>query len=511
MSGPREIELKLEASVFDVAGLANHPLLQANGAGSDEILSSTYFDTARRDLLGAGLTLRVRRTGTGHLQTVKAATSAAGLFDRPEWEGPVEGPQPDLAALDGTPAADILAHADAAALVPLFSTVVDRTTRPVRYGDSRISATLDRGRVETEAGDMPLCELELELVEGKAADLFGLAQALAEAVPLRLGALTKSARGLALLDGTLRRPSKADAVVLEDDATAGAAFHAVAQACLRHLRLNEDIFLHARHPEALHQIRVALRRLRTAFGLFKAVLEKDGAARHLRDEIKRVSEPFGQARNLDVFLSVTLPAEIERRPDEHSLPALRERLEAERMRAYDNVLAILESPAWRSLLLDLVAWIETGAWREAAGGRARDEPARDFAADVLGRLRRRIRKHGRHLDRLDAQARHRVRIEAKTLRYGAEFFASLYAEKKVHKRHKAFVSALADLQNHLGALNDLATAHTVVSGLLATEAGGQALFAAGLTAADGDAQAGALLEAAAEAHADLIDVTPFWR
>ncbi|MBX9932920.1 MAG: CHAD domain-containing protein [Methylobacterium sp.] len=509
MTAPREIELKLETSLHEMADLTSHPLLEGDGTGSKTVLSATYFDTAGRDLLGQGLVLRVRRDGDRHCQTLKAVAAGAGLFDRSEWESPVEGPEPDSDALAATPAAAILKTAKSPDLTALFTTVVERTTRPVRYGSSQISATLDQGRVETTSGDAPLCELELELVEGEAADLFGLAQALGETAPLRLGALSKSARGLALLDGTLRRSSKAGAVKLDDGADAGNAFKAIAQACLRHLRLNEDVFLHGRDPEALHQIRVALRRLRSAFTLFKGMLADDPAAAHLRAEIKRVSEPFGQARNLDVFLSVTLPAEIERRPEEPSLVALRDSLEAERLRAYETVLTILESPAWRSLLLDLAAWIETGPWR--GEGTASRESARDFAAAILEKARRRIRKRGRHLDRLDAEARHRVRIEAKKLRYGAEFFASLFADKKLHKRHKAFVSALSDLQDHLGALNDLATAHSVVSNLVGSQAGGEALFGAGLTAADGDAGAAKLLRAAADAHEELLEVKPFWR
>lgn len=511
MTGPREIELKLEAGVHDIPALTTHPLLRTEASEAPEILSSTYLDTSNRDLLDAGLTVRLRRTNTGYLQTVKAATESAGFFDRAEWEGPVDGPGPDLDALSGTPAAAVLAKTGSSDLIPLFTTMVERTTRRVAYGASRISATLDQGRIETQAGDVPLCELELELLDGEPSDLFGLAQALAETVPLRLGALSKSARGFALLDGKLRRPSKAGLVVLDPAISAGEAFRTIAQACLRHLRLNEDVFLHGRDAEALHQIRVALRRLRSAFTLFKAVLADDATAAHLRGEIKRVSEPFGQARNLDVFLGVTLPAEIARRPDEASLASLRESLEGERLRAYDTVLAILESPSWRSLLLDLVAWIETGPWRTEAVNRERDASARDFAADILERARRRIRKRGRHLDRLEAEARHRVRIEAKKLRYGAEFFASLYGDKKARKRHKAFVSALSDLQDHLGALNDLATAHSVVSGLVVTGADGEALFAAGLTAADGDAGAAKLLALAADAHEDLLDVKPFWR
>lgn len=542
---PQEIELKLQCEAGDLAELSRHPFLQDSpqDAASDQdaprpettLLTSTYFDTAEGDLRAAGLTLRVRRDGDRFVQTVKAASAGAGLFDRAEWEMPVADEAPDLAVLGDTPVPAVLEAASDADLAPAFVTRVERRTRIVRYGASRIEAAFDEGRIETRNGDAPLWELELELIEGRPDDLFTLAQALAETVPLRLGALSKSARGFSLLDGTLRRPSKARPVRLSPEATTGEAFQAIAQACLAHLRRNEDVFLHNRHVEALHQLRVALRRLRSAFTLFKPMLANDPVAATLREEIKRISEPFGRARNLDVFLAETLPAEMARRPDEAGLDDLRRRLEAERDRAHDGVIATLEAQEWRSLILDIAAWLETGAWRTrreaeaaedaAAEGAGREgavpegvdpqAPARDFAATVLDKVLRRIRKRGRHLARLEAEERHRVRIEAKKLRYGAEFFGSLYAGKKAHKRHKAFVSTLSDLQDHLGTLNDQATAHMVLSSLVTgpdpSEIPGETVFAAGLAAGDNEAGAKALLKAAAAAHAELLDVKPFWR
>ncbi len=513
MSAPREVELKLECVGPDLSALARHPLLQ--GTPEPQLIVSTYFDTADQDLRAAGLTLRVRRKGETFVQTVKSGEGGVGLFDRAEWEVAVAGETPDREAFADTPVRAVLEAAGKPALVPLFSTVVMRAEHPIEYGASRILATLDAGRVETPAsGDTTLSELELELESGSAGDLFALAQALAETVPLRLGARSKSERGYALLDGRSLRPRKAEPVAIPEEARAADAFRLVALACLRQLRLNEEVFLAARPAEALHQMRVALRRLRSAFSLFKPILEGDPRAAALNEEIKRVTAPFGEARNLDVFLATTLPAEIERRPDEPSLAALRERLEAEHARAYAAVMATLDAPEWRALLIDLVAWIETGPWREAPGA---DEPAPDFAARVLERFRRRVKRRGRHLDRLDPEERHRVRIAAKKLRYGAEFFAGLYGSKKARKRHKVFGDALSDLQDHLGALNDLATAHTVMAGLAVPGDGaagpvdGAVAFAAGLTAADKEAEAGTLLEKAAEAHDDLVDVKPFWR
>ena len=525
MQAPREIELKLTCDEPALARLARHPLLQAGAETEPLALRATYYDTAARDLERAGLSLRVRREDARTVQTVKGAAASVGLFDRPEWEGPIEGPGPDLAALADTPAAAILAEAAAPDLAPLYATVVERTVRPVRYGASRIAVTLDAGRIETAAGTAPVCEVEFELAEGDPADLFALAQALAETIPLRLGALSKSERGEAVLAGTLHRPSKAERIVLDEASTAGEALVRIVEGCLRHLSLNEAVFLQTSDPEALHQVRVALRRLRSALTLYKPMLATDAAAQRLRTDIKRVTEPFGTARNLDVYLEETLAAEIERRPDEPALDALRARTLAERDRAYDAVIGVLEGAAWRGLLIDLLTWVEAGSWRDAAGPERdpapRDRPAAAFAAAVLKRLRRRVKRRGRGLARLDPEARHRVRIEAKKLRYGAEFFGGLFPDRRARKRHKAFVAALADLQDHLGALNDLATAHGLAATLSATVAAppgsdepatpAPALFAAGLTAADAEARAGDRLAKAEAAHGTLVDLRPFWR
>lgn len=516
MTTPREIELKLECDVPDLAALAAHPKLKGRGRSKTNLLDTAYYDTVDRDLRDAGLSLRLRNGNGSPIQTLKASAHSAGMFDRPEWEWTVAGPLPDPELLAETPAAAILANANRPQLELQFRTVVERSTRIVKVGGSTITVTLDAGRVETEKGDAPLCELELELKAGSPADLFALTRTLSETVPLRLGALSKGERGYALSDETLRRPSKAQTPSLEEGISTGDAFVRLAQGCLKQLRLNEEVFLYNRDHEALHQMRVALRRLRSLLTLFKPMLGADEEAQRLRDEIKRVTEPFGTARNLDVYLSETLAPELARRPDEPGLPVLREHLAAEQRQAQEAVHDILVGPAWRALLLDLVTWIEVGAWRTQDALPHRDRPVREFAAEVLERFRRRVKKRGHHLTRLDPETRHEVRIDAKKLRYGAEFFGSLFPDKKSRKRYKAFVAALSDLQDHLGALNDLATAHEIAKRLTTPDDGanttsGAAIFAAGLTTANAETRAENLLAQADDVHDDLVDVRPFWR
>ncbi|AWN47527.1 inorganic triphosphatase [Methylobacterium terrae] len=512
MSEPRETELKLDVEASDLARLREHPLLA--GDWTETELTSVYYDTPDGRLREAGYTLRVRQDGDRHIQTVKArGPAAAGLFDRPEWEGAVAGPAPEPAFFAGTPVAEILEGAKD--LAPLYTSTVTRSTR--RLGDtgpagSRIEVALDRGRVwGPDDRVSPISELELELTGGAPAALFDLARALGADVPLRLGVLSKFERGDALVAGRLGRAVKAEPVALDPEMSAAEAFQAVAFACLRQMRLNETVLLARRDVEALHQLRVSLRRLRSAFSLFGAVIE-DRRMPAIKAELKRLSEPFGQARNLDVYLGKTLPRERERRPDETGLLILERHLETERETAHARVRGVLESREWRDHLLDLVAWIEAGPWLGPDNPNAarRDGPARAFATEELERRRRQVKKRGRHLAALDPEARHQVRIAAKKLRYGAEFFAALYDGKKATKRHKVFVEALADLQDHLGDLNDIATAHTLALDL-ARGAPEGAVFAAGLATADTEARTGHLLAEADKAHGALIDVRPFWR
>jgi triphosphatase len=497
---PREIELKLDCAGPDLGALAAHPLLAAEpGSLVTADLVTTYYDTPARDLRAAGLTLRVRAGDGRFVQTVKAGEGGVGLFDRAEWEAEVAGEAPEPAAWAGTAAEPVL-RAAGAAPERVFATVMTRRTVPVTHGASRILVTLDEGRVESADAAAPLCELELEVQSGQAADLFALAQVLAETLPLRLGVLSKSARGFALLDGAGPRPAKAEPVALPEDASAAEVFRRVARACLRHLRLNETALLDGpRDPDALHQMRVALRRLRSALSLFAPLLEGDPRAASVGDEIKRVTEPFGQARNLDVYLAQTLPMLAEHHPDDPALDDLRRRAEALRADAYAAVLALLDSPQWRGLVLDVAGWIEAGAWAEHP---AAAEDGRDFAARVLERARRRLKRRSRGLRRIDPEARHRARIAGKKLRYGAEFFAGLYPQGKARRRRKAFSDALADLQDHLGTLNDLETARSVTEAF--SGPGGPAL------PAPGEATVADLLARAAKARADLLDVKRFW-
>lgn len=514
MTADREIELKLAFDPSDLDALTRSPALMDAGRPETARLSSTYFDTHDRRLENARATLRIRDLGDGRrVQTVK--TAGDGLFERGEWEWSVEAAEPDVERLSDTPVAALLDGDEP--LDALFTVSVERAIRRVRHRRSSVEVAIDIGRVfksEDPAAALPICEIELELKRGKAEDLFSLAGLLMEAAPLRLGVVTKSARGHALLEGRQSDVSHAKPVVFAEGATAAGAFRSVANACLTQLRLNEDVMLARRDPDALHQLRVAIRRLRSAFSLFGPLLDHP-RTEELKAELKRLTEPLGEARDLDVFLAGALTDERERRPGEPGLKALERQIQTRKSHAYDAALEALRSPEWRRHVVELAGWINAGAWLSPPDQERRalvEGPARDFAASVLQKRFDKLRKKSRRIAKITDDERHQVRIAAKKLRYGVEFFSSLFeAKPRREKRRVDFLRAVKKLQGRLGDLNDVANSHELMADAARSGRTRSTAFAAGVTAADVDARAGPLLQEAKAARKALADAKPFWR
>lgn len=510
MAAPTETELKLECDPATLEALRSHPRLVEATRRPLAKLKTVYFDVADGRLREAGVTLRVRTFRSRHRQTVKAPGD--GMLERPEWETPCPTPEPDIALLRETPAAPLLA--DGAVVAPLFTVDVHRRTFLVTEGSSEIEVALDTGRVLLdEATSTPISEVELELKSGDVGDLFRLAAELAQTANLRLGARSKSERGFRLLDGETEAPCHAGKISLAKDATTADAFRAIAHDCLRQIRLNEAILLRGPDMEALHQLRVGVRRFRSAFSLFgRVVKEPEGIA--LLAELKALSGPFGRGRNLDVFLVETLPQERERRPEQPGFVGIERQLMIDRDEAHELVASCLANPDWRKLLLAILCWVHVGGWLAPQDENIEailQGPARKFAAKTLEKRLRQI-KRGEHLERLTVEQRHEVRIAAKKLRYGAQFFESLYPGEKKAARLKDFVKALKRLQGKLGGLNDIATATDLLADAAASRLKDRSsLFAAGLTAGGLQAGSSELLGEACSAYDTLVDLRPFWR
>lgn len=485
MANEIELKLELDPEVADI--IAASDVLPRESTTAKQV--SVYFDTPDQDLEKAGLTLRIRRSKGKRIQTVKAAaTSTAGLFARSEWERPLRN---DVPILDDATPIPVLLGPDLSDIAPVFEVHVERQKWDYRDGNALIEVVLDRGYAIADGHRSPVCEIELELQQGDPDALFRLARQLDAIAALRLGVVTKSERGYMLTRAPVT-VFKAERVILAADTTAAQAFQQIIQACVRQFRLNEPLVFGVHDSEALHQARVSIRRLRSAFSIFKPVLD-DADDKRLREDLRWLASELGDARNLDVLLKRSKPG------------PLHDRLETARAGAYAKVDEALSSTRARSMMLDLAEWTATGGWLRAPDTqKLRDGSAHEFACAALGKQRRRIKKDGKDLAHSDDETRHELRKDAKKLRYAAEFFGSLFDRKRQKKRYKKFVDALEELQDQLGLLNDLATAPDVFRALgLADDPEAAALMAKG--------NKSKLIARAAEAHDTLVDTKPFWR
>jgi len=509
----KEIEVKLELAPGSLPALKKIPLFQGVKATPARVTQvSVYFDTDKQKLREKGLMLRVRRQGRRYTQTIKASASS-GIFQRDEWEAEIAGKEPDLSKASGTALEPLLTNKLRRRLKPLFETKVRRTVYPVVDDAHAIAVAVDQGTIDAGKRSQPLCELELELERGTAAELFDIARRLSEAVPARLAVKSKSERGYEIIDGEQELPVKAAPVDLPAGASTRDAFRIIGLACLRQTINNESALIKG-DPEGVHQMRVGLRRLRAAMSLF-AILLRDAQSEAIKTELKWLAEELGPARELEVLLNRVVVPMKRRRRRWRGMPSLSRELAERRDDALKRAQDAVRSVRFRALTIEIAAWLQTGLWTNPEDDLVADRgslPIEVFASEQLQRRWRKVRKKGRMLAQLDARSRHKIRIQTKKLRYATEFFASLFTTKGSTKRRKQFLPALERLQDGLGDLNDIAVHEKRIAalGIRRQRANPSRLFAAGLLTGREDARVEAAMTAVTEAYADFTTVKPFW-
>lgn len=506
-----EIELKLALSPDALNRLRRLPVLRRHRQGrpARKRLHSLYYDTPDLALAKAGITVRVRHDGKGKiLQTVKTAGSrTSGLFSRQEWETEITAPHPDIERLRAT-GLDILArHTVCERLVPVFATQVRRSVHMMAGEDWRLELAVDVGEIRAGDRTQALCEAELELLEGSPATLFTLAREIAARIPVRLLAQSKADRGHALAQGRACGPVKAAPLALGESPTLAGAFRAIARACLQHLLANQQALVDHGDGEAVHQMRVALRRLRSALKIFRPLVDGPQLA-PLRQEIGWLLGKLGPARDAEVFLTEIIEPVANRHPDHDGLNRLRAHWQREHRKDLAAAREAVAAPRFTLLLLDLGAWVETGDWctdPALPGFALGDEPPAPFAHRVLKRLAHRLAKRdGKRLSLLSATELHRTRILGKQMRYAGEFFAPLYRKGAVRET----LTLLGQLQEVLGELNDIAVAMPKLS---ACHHPGEMAWAAGMVAGWHEARRPGLVARADEVWAELRRCKTFWK
>jgi inorganic triphosphatase YgiF len=276
-----ETELRLAGDPETLRRVFDSPPLAPREDREDKLtdLENRYFDTADQKLRAEGLALRVRTDGHGdHHQTLKAGDCAqAALLKRGEWNMPVSAYRPSLSLLPKEARAILPKEALQDTLQEAFETRVQRHTREITIDEpdhplSRIEASLDLGEIETDVGTLPIAELELELLEGQPETLYQVALDLQEFGPLHLETRSKSSRAYDQLRKQPPSYHRAVAPRLTSSDTVDEAMAAIFASCYSQWLANQAAAIDGRDPEGVHQMRIGLRRLRSAFSVFRPLI-----------------------------------------------------------------------------------------------------------------------------------------------------------------------------------------------------------------------------------------------
>jgi inorganic triphosphatase YgiF len=441
-----ELELKFQVPPHAVAALRAE--LHRRG-GHVVRMTALYYDTPGFDLAKKGLSLRLRREGAAWMQTLKAAGSST--VHRLEHNVALRAngaatPTLDLHRHDGTGPGEALrklvgGDAQDAQLAVRYATDIERLVCDLRLPDAIVEAAFDAGTIRSGERSERICELELEYKSGAIATLFELARLWRAHGNLRLDTRSKAARGVSLArdDGfgpavKARKPQVFAGI-------RGTPFvRAVLRVSLDQVLANASaVGAGSTDEEHIHQLRVGLRRLRTAL---RELAPLD--ARIAGDWEKPLAHSFALLG--DVRDSVTAARAVQPLLELAGAP----RVDWSTAANADPV-AVVQDAQFQAVLLDLLSF----ALQDDDGPQPRTHAdLLAFLAARLSRLHRRVGRAARRFERLPLEDQHKARKRLKRLRYLAEFAGPLYDRGAV----KRYLAHLEPAQDALGKHVDIAVA-----------------------------------------------------
>ncbi|WP_411816831.1 CHAD domain-containing protein [Hyphococcus sp. DH-69] len=506
-TGRTEFELKFTGSPGDVAKLPNSDFIGAIAPhGAWEKLVSTYYDTPDEAFTGKGLSLRLREEGASLVQAVKA--KGANAVSRVEYERELDT-EADFPKKCGDQEIDALIRLYKKSLRPIARISVERWSAIISFKGSRIELAVDVGTAESWGRDgsknlCPLAEVELELIEGEPKTVFALARLLIGNAPLRLSTGTKLATALALRTPPDNLPSNSK-VTVTAETKASAALRQTLDATAARLSALQRHLVEFRAPEAIHQMRVALRRLRSIERVYRPFLKTDEIA-DLAAQAKTYADVLGAARDWDVLLGETIPATQTSDYAPSGLRLLKANAEVKRAEAWAEVIEAIDHEHFTRFLLSIVEASVIAKWSLKARP-SLQLPVIEFAPPILDKALKRTKKLSKTLDGVqELSARHPMRIALKKFRYPVQLFRSAYPKSK----RKDYMGALSMLQEAFGRINDAVVAQSLVD-IAAKDAGPEAIRAAGFIAGFKAAEAQAAAEQIDQAWAVFAVQRPFWQ
>jgi len=403
------------------------------------------------------MALRLRRVGKQWLQTLKGGGGMrSGLHQRNEWEVEVAGEALDFDSLEACIGKPINATLRKK-LRPQFVTDFSRNSRIIVFEGAEIELCLDSGEIRAGKANRPISELELELKSGTAKQLFQFALILLEIVPIEIEYTSKAEYGYRLCSGYKPGVSKANYHAFPQFVRLVPALQSTVEACLYQLQANIQGAIHKHDDEYLHQIRVALRRLRVVLAMTER-FHADAMLDMLHVQVAALCVELGCLRDWDVFATQTLVSIRSRFRDEAGFCAVVRASEHFRELHHAAVKRVLQSENYQRFLLCFGVWMHGEYWDVA--DKAGISPT-DFAVQLLDKRSRQVAKLARNLSTADAETLHLLRIACKKLRYSADIFASQFDPDITGH----YLAALGKLQDILGKQNDMATAHRLLDEL----------------------------------------------
>ncbi|MEO8836224.1 MAG: CHAD domain-containing protein [Caldimonas sp.] len=463
-------EIELKFGVPDGAAPAVDRALRQLGARSQTI-ESRYWDTVDARLAAAHLALRLRKSGGRWEQTLKGpGPNAVERLEetvprRGAWDK--EGPDTDLSLHVGSEGGALLQAAltphgaGPAPLLLVHRSVVRRRALEVIAAGGTVEIAFDRGVIEAGGASLPVCEVEIELKGGEPTVLIGFGRANADAHGMWLSTLSKAARGERLARATQgsspSRAVKARPAALDREMSGQDIFRALVASCLEQVLANASVLAAGTlDDDAVHQLRVGLRRLRTAWRELEPW--RGSLSPHWEAPAKEVFRSLGEYRDRhSIAAAMQQHLATAGSPDPTLRPAA--------TGADIDPVALVRGAAFQHALLDLLAFVLAPPSLGEAGASALDHASAErpdhTIASRLDKLHARLKRDAGRFDRLDEPHRHQVRKRLKRLRYLSELVRPRY------RGVGRFLKRLEPAQDQLGHYMDIIVATSLAHDVVA--------------------------------------------
>lgn len=229
---------------------------------------------------------------------------------------------------------------------------------------------------------------------------------------------------------------------LKSNTTIEHTFHHILSRELKSINTWRKVAIMGADPEGVHQIRISLRKIRTALLVFKPVINTK-YSQVLAKKFKKYATVLDDARDLDVYILTNFTGDSD--------STIKSCAISKRNKAYQRVKKLLKSKSFNKLIRSCKKWLKTGQWqKKIIKDKKLNYSLQSFAFDTLDSLMKVIILKGETPQQLDDLALHKLRIDCKKLRYTTEFFISLYDENTI----RTFIEKLKQLQDSLGDIHD---------------------------------------------------------